>query len=94
MRLPAGVQVNFVRIQYNNAVAGNAGAVLFTSYDGQGGFADHITAASGSDPGFGAVASPTDAVTADPANRMYALVWIPGVVGNQLCGGRLAYVIP
>jgi hypothetical protein len=94
VRLPAGVQVNVVRIQYNNAVAGNAGAVLFTSYDGQGGFSDHITAASGSDPGFGAVVSPMGAVTADPANRMYALVWIPGVVGNQLCGARIAYVIP
>ena len=73
VRLPAGVQVNFVRIQYNNTVAGNAGAVLLTSYDGQGGFTDHITAASGSDPGFGAVVSPMATVAADPANRMLRL---------------------
>jgi hypothetical protein len=94
VRLPAGVQVTSVRIQYNNTVPGSAGAVLFTSYDGAGGFTDHLTAASGSDPGFGNVASSTGAITADPANRIYVMVWIPSVTANQLCGGRLAYVIP
>ena len=94
VRLPAGVQVNFIRIQYDNIVAGNAGTLILTSYDGIGGFTDHTLVVSGSDPGFASATGSMSSITADPANRMYALVWVPGVVGNQLCGGRISYVIP
>ncbi len=47
VRLPAGVQVNFIRIQFNNTVAGDAGVLTLTSYDGLGGFVDHTLATSG-----------------------------------------------
>ena len=63
--------------------------MLFILNDGQGVVSDHsITAASGSYRGFGAAGSLMATVTADPAHRVTGLGWIPGVVGNQLCGGR------
>jgi hypothetical protein len=94
VRLPNGVDVQFVRIRYNNTVAGDSGTLVLTSYDGAGGITDHISAASGSTLGFGTVLSATSSVIVDNVTRMYVLIWLPGTAGNQFCGGRIAYVIP
>ena len=94
IRLPAGVQVDFIRMRYFNTAPGNAGSVVLTSYDGAGGFTDHASVTGDPGLGFGSTVSTELNITADPEQRMYVLIWTPGAAGNEFCGARLAYVIP
>ena len=94
IRLPAGVQVDFIRMRYFNTAPGNAGSVVLTSYDGAGGFTDHASVTGDPGLGFGSTVSTELNITADPEQRMYVLIWTPGAAGNEFCGARLAYIIP
>ena len=95
IKLPVGVHVQFIRMHYFNNGVGNAGSVVLTSYDGQGGFTDHASVTGDAGLGFGSKENATAFnITADPEHQMYVLIWLPGDTGNEFCGARLAYVIP
>ncbi len=92
-RLPSGSVIRGVRFYYYDAVAGSS-RLSITSYDGLGGFIDHVFAESDGNGGYGNVyAGLTTPYTVDSSARGFVLNWYPDGGGSslRLCGARVFY---
>jgi len=93
--IPDGVQIEYLRIYYNDTSASNSSAWV-TRYDDEGNLEDVTYVASDGNAGYGTNLSAQLFHVVDMTNYSYVLNWRPYVVGStmQLCGLRVAYRLP
>lgn len=92
-RLPDGSTIKGLRFYYYDS--SNLGSYLtVTSYDGAGGYVDHVGVYSEGEEGFGSSYVPlTEPYTVSSFDDAFVVNWYPDEAGYtmQLCGARLFY---
>jgi hypothetical protein len=93
IQLPAGAEIDFVRLYYYDASSANARLYL-TWYDAQGGYSDVVYVDSSGSSGYGSAGIATS-YTVDPITQAVTLVWRPNTTGSSmaLCGARIRYQV-
>lgn len=92
-RLPTNSVLRGVRFYYYDADAGSS-SLSITSYDGVGGFIDHVFATSDGSSGYGSIYQALGTpFTVVASARAFVLNWYPSVAGSsmRLCGARVFY---
>jgi hypothetical protein len=91
IQLPAGAEIDFVRMYYYDSSSANARMYL-TSYNAQGGYSDVMYIDSSGTSGYGSVGAFTSYVM-EPIHEAVTLIWRPNTTGSSmaLCGARIRY---
>lgn len=93
LQLPAGAEIDFVRLYYYDTSTANSRLYL-TWYDGQGGYTDVDYVDSAGTSGYGTAGVFTSYLV-DPINQAITLVWRQNTTGSSmaLCGARIRYQV-